>query len=302
MPSELAEFFNNMFKNAPKDKPGIPHDYEAERRENEARQKPPIPEGVVIRELNLNGNYGELIEKEGNEGPLVMYIHGGGFCTGAAQERRELTFDIVANHGSNVIANNYRLSPENKWPCHLEDCTAAYEAVLHMGYDPGRIVLMGESAGGTMVLSLGLYLRDHDRPLPAAIVSYSPCVNQDEGFPSHWENAKTDYMLGDAVNSRGQIEAVFGKDASKELLHNTYVSPYYGDFTGMPPIFLAASDIEALYDDSIYMYKKLKGAGHVTEIDIQKGLCHAYPIFPQIPESQDTVRKAFAFIHKQLAV
>lgn len=298
MASELAEFLNNMFKNAPKGDPEAPHDYEAERRENEKRQKPPIPEGVTLKQLDLNGNYGELIEKEGNFGPLVMYIHGGGFTTGAAQERRELTFDIAANHGSNVIANNYRLSPEHKWPCHLEDCLKAYQAVLDLGYDPSKLVLMGESAGGTMVLSLGLYLRDHGMPLPGAIVSFSPCVNQYDGFPSHRDNAKTDYMLGDAVNSEGQLDAVFGEDRPEGLLNSPYVSPYYADFTDMPPVFLAASDIEALYDDSVYMYEKLKAAGHPAELDVQKGLCHAYPIFPEIPESQDTMNKAFGFIHK----
>lgn len=298
MASELAEFFNDLFKNAPKDAPGSSHNYAAERAENAKRPKPSAPEGVRIKELDLNGNYGELIEKEGNKGPLVMYIHGGGFTTGAAQERRELTFDVAANHGSNVIANNYRLSPENKWPCHLEDCAAAYKAVLSMGYEPSEIVLMGESAGGTIVLSLSLYLRDHNLPLPGAIVAYSPCVNQDEGFPSHRENAATDYMLGDAVNSGGQVKAVFGENISHELLHSDYISPYYADFAGLPPVFLAASDIEVLYDDSVYMYEKLKAAGHPAELDIQKGLCHAYPIFPQIPEAQDTINKAFEFIHK----
>lgn len=149
-----------------------------------------------------------------------------------------------------------------------------------------------------MVLSLGLYLRDHNMPLPGAIVAYSPCTNQDDGFPSHKENAKTDYMLGDAVNRPDQLEAVFGKNASKELLHSDYVSPYYADFAGMPPIFLAASDIEALYDDSVYLYEKLKKEGHPVELDVQKGLCHAYPIFPPVPEAQETIEKTFAFIQK----
>lgn len=298
MASELAEFFNNLFKNASKEKPEMPHDYRVDREENERRPKPSLPQGITLKELNLNGKYGELIEKEDNHGPLIMYIHGGGFTTGAAQERRELTFDIVENHGCNVIANNYRLSPEYKWPVHLKDCLDAYKAILNLGYNPKKLVLMGESAGGTMVLSLGLYLRDHNEPLPAAIVAYSSCTNQDEGFPSHRENAKTDYMLGDAVNSEEQIKAVFGENLPKGYLRDPYISPYYADFEGMPPIFLATSDIEALADDSLYLYKKLKKIGHKVELDVQKGLCHAYPIFPQIPESKDTVRKAFDFIGK----
>lgn len=301
MPSQLAEFFNQMFRDMPKDPPGTLHDFAAEREGGRQRPKPPIPEGVCVKDMDLNGNYGELITKEGNQGPLVMYIHGGGFTTGAAQERREITYDIAAHRGCNVIANNYRLSPENKWPSHLMDCVDAYQAILDMGYDPKHLVVMGESAGATLTIALALYLRDHSLPLPAVCVAFSICCDQWADFPSHSENAKTDAMLGDAINRPDQLEAVFGTgEAAQVLRQSTYASPYYADYTGMPPIFLAASDTETLYDDSVYLYEKLKAAGHPAALDIQHGLCHAYPMFPRIPESIETLDRAFAFIQANL--
>lgn len=297
MPSKEAEFFNNLFKNAPKDPPGTPKDYFKERAENEKRPKPEIPEGLKITEMNLGGNYAELLEKEGNGDVLVFYIHGGGFTTGAAQERREITFHIASERGYNVIANNYRLSPEHKWPAHLMDCVNTYRAILDMGYDPQKIVVMGESAGATLTVSLALYLRDHNMPLPAACVAFSICSNQCGEFPSHWENIETDYMIGDAINRDDQIEAVFGnvKDTEK-IRKSPYASSYYADFTGIPPIFLAASDTEALRDDSVYLYEKLQKEGHICQLDIQHDVCHAYPMFPVMPEAQDTLDKVFAFI------
>ena len=292
MPSQEAIFLNEMFKNMMAPPP--------EGQEPAPQGPPPspeLPEGVTLTELDLNGHYGELLTKEGNDGPLVFYIHGGGFCGGAAQERREITFHIAAERGCNVIANNYRLSPEHKWPCHLEDCVEAWQAVLNLGYDPKRIVIMGESAGGTLTLSLPLYLRDHDMPLPAALAAFSPCTDQLELLPSHRGNADKDYILRDGVNNETVLDAVFGLDETGEANRRTsYASPLFADYTGMPPVFLSASDAEALLDDSVLLHKKLTELGHPCEIDIQSGLFHAYPMIPSVPESRETLDKAFAFV------
>ncbi|MCR5755301.1 MAG: alpha/beta hydrolase [Acetatifactor sp.] len=293
MPSEEARALNEMFKNMPKGDGG----YLKEREEGKNRPKPPLPKGVTLKELNLRGNYAELIEKPGNTGLLIMYIHGGGFQTGAAQERREITFEIVDKYGSNVVANNYRLAPENKWPAALEDCVAAYEALLGKGYAPWKIVLAGESAGGSLVLASLLYMRDHNIPLPRAAVVYSCSITHTTlHLPSHTENAKTDYMLGDAVASN-DLEHLFGNgpDAEERSRH-PYISPYFADFRGLPPTFIAVSDSEALYDDSRVLYEKMKQAGVRAELHVGHDLIHAYPIFPNLPESVETMKKTFEFL------
>lgn len=294
MPSREAQLINDMFKNAPKDdKAG----YLEERESGRNRPKPPLPQGVTLRELTLGGNYAELLEKPDNDGPLVMYIHGGGFKTGAAQERREITFEIVSKYGSNVIANNYRLCPEHKWPVPLLDCVAAYEEILEMGYSPDKIVIGGESAGATLVIAMLLYLRDNGMPLPKCAFAYSGGIVHDGHLPSHTANISTDYMLGASVADDSDNEELFGtgKEAA-ELSRSSYISPIHADFTGLPPVFVAASDIEALFDDSRVLYEMLEEAGVKTEFYVGHDLIHAYPIFANLPESVETMKRTFDFI------
>lgn len=296
MPSKEAQFINDMFKNMPEDNNST---YLDERENGKNRPKPPLPKGVTLKELTIAGNYAELIEKNGNDGPLVMYIHGGGFKTGAAQERREITFEIADKYGSNVIANNYRLCPENKWPAALEDCVSTYLGILELGYSNGEIVLGGESAGAALVLGTLLYLRDNNLPMPKGAFVYSGSITHSGHFPSHSANASTDYMLKGAVADDGDMEEIFGtgEDAVK-LSKSPYISPVYADFTGLPPVFIAVSDIEALYDDSIILHDKLIEAGVKTELYVGHELIHAYPIFSNLPESIETMKATFDFIKK----
>ena len=59
-----------------------------------------------------------------------------------------------------------------------------------------------------------------------------------------------------------------------EYLRQPTISPLYGDFSGLPPVFFSASDTEVLLDDSKVLYEKLKKQGHQTALDIQHGVCH----------------------------
>lgn len=152
---------------------------------------------------------------------------------------------------------------------------------------------MGESAGGTLVLSLALLLKEKGLPQPKALVALSPCVTQADQFPSYTANAATDYMLRTAV-AEGKIKVVFGERANDlEYLRQPTISPLYGDFSGLPPVFFSASDTEVLLDDSKVLYEKLKKQGHQTALDIQHGVCHAFQVFPAMPEAKQALAVVF---------
>ena len=297
MPSIQAHAMNFIFRCMPQDKPGQAHDYTAERKRND-REPPKAPKGVSVEVSTLGGMNAEYIKKAGNSKGTIFYIHGGGFCVGSAKERRDICQLIAKQYGYNCVSFDYRLAPENKWPAQLEDCLTAYLALLEQGTAQNEIIFMGESAGGTLVLSLALRLKELGLPQPKAIVSFSPCVTHAEHFPSHFSNAKTDYILRDGV-AKGMGEPVFGEKVKDQaFLRTPCVSPLYGDYSGLPPIFLSASDTEALLDDAVMLHKKLRDQGHPTALDIQHGLPHAFQVFSFLPECCKTMKKVFSFLEE----
>ena len=149
----------------------------------------------------------------------------------------------------------------------LGDCLDAYAALLKTGVSPCDVVFMGESAGGTLVLSLSLLLAEKGPAQPRAHSALSPCVTQAEQLPSYTGNAATDYMLRSSV-ADGKIKIVYGDRANDpEFLRKSTVSPLYGDFTELPPVVLSVSDTEVLLDDSVALYTKLKAENHQTALE-----------------------------------
>lgn len=63
-------------------------------------------------------------------------------------------------------------------------------------------------------------------------------------------------------------------------------APYYGNFTGCPPICLWASESEALRDDSLILFEKLKQAGHPCKLYLRDGMVHTWLVIPCIPEAR----------------
>ena len=297
MVSIAARIMNFIFKSMPVGPMDESHDFAAERERNSSTKVPKKPKDVEIEELIINGFPAERLTKKGNSKGTVLYIHGGGFTTGSAKERRYLTQYLADKCGYDCIAINYRLAPENRWPAMPEDCLAAYREILEMGYKPEELIFMGESAGGTLVFSLAFLARDNGLPQPKAIVAFSPATDNASDLPSHTLNIKTDYMLRDAV-AKGITGPLFGGPVDEETLKDPLLSPINGDFTELPPVFLSASDTEVLYDDSVLMCGKLESEGHDVELDIQHGVCHAFQTLPFMPEAKRSISKALAFVEK----
>jgi acetyl esterase/lipase len=92
-----------------------------------------------------------------------------------------------------VFAPRYRLAPQFPFPCGLQDCLAAYLYLLTV-VEPTSIVLAGDSAGGGMVVSMLVTLRDQGVPLPAGAVLISPWVDLTHSFPSVAGGNPFDYI------------------------------------------------------------------------------------------------------------
>ncbi|KAH8711910.1 hypothetical protein GQ44DRAFT_776454 [Phaeosphaeriaceae sp. PMI808] len=125
---------------------------------------------------------------------IMLYVHGGAYFFGSVDEHRYQLQRHARKLKARVIAPKYRLAPQFPFPCGLQDCLAVYLYLLEKKHDPTTIILAGDSAGGGMVLSMLVTLRDQGVPLPAGAILISPWVDLTHSFPSLDGDAKMDYI------------------------------------------------------------------------------------------------------------
>lgn len=124
---------------------------------------------------------------------VMLYVHGGAYYFGSVDEHRYQLQRHARKLKARVFAPSYRLAPQFPFPCGLHDCVAAYLYLLTV-QAPETVVLAGDSAGGGMVLSMLVVLRDQGIPLPAGAILISPWCDLTHSFPSVSESCPMDYI------------------------------------------------------------------------------------------------------------
>lgn len=123
----------------------------------------------------------------------MLYVHGGAYYFGSVDEHRYQIQRHARKLKARVFAPKYRLAPQFPFPCGLQDCVAAYLQLLEE-FEPTQILFAGDSAGGGMVLSMLVILRDQGLPLPAGTILLSPWVDLTHSFPSVAGDGAGDYI------------------------------------------------------------------------------------------------------------
>lgn len=143
--------------------------------------------------IEMRGDYNERKRSQDKGRRVMLYVHGGAYFFGSVDEHRYQLQRHARKLRARVFAPRYRLSPQYPFPCGLQDCLAAYMYLLTL-QDPTDIILAGDSAGGGMVVSLLVTLRDRDLPLPAGAILISPWVDLTHSFPSVAGGNEQDYI------------------------------------------------------------------------------------------------------------
>ena len=254
-----------------------------------------VKQGLNIEKIDLPNTSGWLISRDGNPKDHVLYhIHGGGFINGCTKMTLPFLAYVANNWGYNVFSSDYRLAPDHQCIDAITDCEDGYRYLLEH-YAPGNIILMGESAGGNLVLGLPHKLKDDGLPLPGGIVSDSPVV-QFVRYPySYYENAfKTDFGIVFGIN-----EAILTIYQGDLPVDHPYLSPLCGDLSGYPPVYLDASDKESLRDEARMMYVRLKEEGCDVEYHELRDFFHAQmPNFKSRSTRKEQYPLILAFIRK----
>ena len=229
-------------------------------------------------------------------GKVMLYTHGGAYVSGSSATHDTLITRLAEQLKIPVMAYDYRLAPEHPFPAALEDALTAFDYLLGRGYKEKDIVLCGDSAGGGLSLALALKLKDSGRALPGALVLLSPWTDLTETSDSHFSNAQTDPLISSEELRETALLYAGGED-----LHNPYISPLFGDFTGFPPTLIHVGSNEVLLDDSRRLAARMDRMGVEADIDIYEGMWHVWHMF-DVPEARAAIRKIQWFVHTNLEI
>ena len=212
--------------------------------------------------------------------------------SGAPVYYRHFTWRIAESLGANVWVLTYRLAPEHPFPAALEDALAGYVWLLENTPDDRKIVVMGDSAGAGLTLSLLLKLRDDGKTLPDAAVAMSPWTDLALTGPSLNSNAAADPMLN-AADLRELARSYLGGADPR----TPYASPLYGDTAGLPPVMIQVGSDEILRDDAVRMAEKLRAGNPRSRLEVWPRMPHVWQLFvPLLPEASGAMAQIRTFI------
>jgi len=224
-----------------------------------------IRDEVMISEVVIGACTGRLYQPPVTApNPAIVFYHGGGFWITGGQAMRMLADPLcrrlATSLGAVVLAVDYRLAPEHKYPEPVEDCFAALRWIVaesgRLGVDPSRIGLYGISSGGNMATATALRAAAAEMPRPRVMVLMVPAL--DLSGPSALANVTP----GDNINAE-----------TAELINSLYVPSHVdisdpgvspglaADLTGVPPTFVVAGHYDPLRDMGVRFASRLNDAG-----------------------------------------
>jgi acetyl esterase/lipase len=258
----------------------------------------PVDANVKREKVNANGVAAEWITAPGISGETtILYIHGGGWTIGSVNTHARLTALIGAAADARVFSIDYRLAPEHPYPAGLDDCIAAYRWLIEdQAVDPSRLVIAGDSAGGNLTLATLLRLRDEGQALPAAAVCLSPATDLLATGDSYTTRAEADPMI--RADGVGQVREAYCPDDEPR---NSYISPLYGDLTGLPPLLIQVGDAEVLLDDSVRFAQLATEAGVDVTLEVWDEMIHVFQFFaPLLPEGVEAINNIGKFVKSRV--
>lgn len=241
--------------------------------------------------------------------PVVLQVHGGGFLFGNAETGDPRNRAMAKAVGCGVVSVDYRLAPEAPFPAGLEDCYAALtwlsENASPLGFDPARIAVRGESAGGCLAAALALLARDRGGPALCFQLLVYPMLD-DRTCTRHPHP-----VSGEFVWNRGSNDFAWsswlGQPAGGADVPPLAAPARVEDLAGLPPTMIATAALDLFAEEDLEYAARLLRAGVPIELYVAPGAFHGFDAM--VADSavarrftalaDDALRRAFAPLAKR---
>lgn len=253
----------------------------------------PMPADIAVTAVSAPARPAEWLRSPGAAaGPVVLYLHGGGYVIGSVRSHRHLAAAVASALGGSALIVDYRLAPEDPFPAAVEDAVAAYRWLLDGGVAAARIAIAGDSAGGGLTVATLLALRDAGLARPAAGVCISPWVDltcSGKTYATH--SARDPIVLAASIGEMAR--AYLGaKDPRTPL-----ASPLYADLAGLPPLLIHVGSEEVLLDDAESLAGRARAAGVEAALEVWPEMVHVWHWFlPMLDEAASAIDGIARFV------
>lgn len=248
---------------------------------------------VSIEEQDLSSFRAAWVQpRDARHEGIILYLHGGGYTCGNLEYALGFGSILAAECGIRVFCAAYRLAPEHPYPAALDDAMEAYQLLLSRGYKAHQIVLCGESAGGGLCYALCLKLKELRMPQPCAVIGISPWTDLCAHGASYVQNRDVDPSM--------TVERLkFFADLYTNTPEDPFVSPLYGDLSGLAPSLLFVGGDEIMLSDAQDMHDRLIAAGCESRLIIAEHMWHGYVLY-HLKQNRSDFTEINNFLRKYL--
>jgi acetyl esterase len=265
-------------------------------RERRAFTQPDAPALPEVRDLAADGPAGpiplRLYRPRTDAGalPVLVYYHGGGWVIGDLDTHDVLCRQLALQAGCAVVAVDYRMGPEHRFPAAVDDCVAATRWVranaAALGVDASRLAVGGDSAGGNLAAVVAIAARDAgDLPVAFQLLIY-PATDQRRVAPSHTTNAQG-YLL--TADSMRYYHDHYIDDPKHDL--DWRASPLLAEsLAGLPPALVLVAGYDPLRDEGVQYAQRLSESGSRATLVSFERMIHGFvPMGRAIDEANEAV-------------
>jgi epsilon-lactone hydrolase len=258
----------------------------------------PVADDIKLEPVDVDGVPGEWsIAPGSNASRILMFFHGGGYCSGSILSHRRLVTEAGRAAGVRTLAIAYRLAPEHPFPAALEDALTAWHFLRRQDIVAKHIVVGGDSAGGGLTLALISQLQEAGEELPACMWLLSPWTDLTmSGSTLATKDSVDPIVHGGYLHELADAYLPGGQDRK-----DPRVSPLYADLKGLPPVLIQVGSDETLLADATRLAAAAGAADVAVSLEVWPRMIHAWPLWnAHLEPGRQALAKAGTFMKQYL--